>query len=135
MPRKDPIAREALRYYSGQYLPEVSGSWASVEREHLHHAFVELSLELASINLDTGDFNAALTICHNLISNDPGLEEAHRVAMRIHAAQGNRAAVIQQYNDLKSTLQAQMGIPPSNLTETLTVAAVTSNLSAPPSLA
>ena len=116
---KSTVTSEALQVYTGHYLPEVSDSWASVEREHLHHAFIELSLDLASLNLDSGDYNSALAICHNLISNDPGLEEAHRVAMRIHAAQGNRAAIIQQYNDLKSTLQAQMGILPSTLTEAL----------------
>ena len=113
------VAREATQCYTGQYLPEVSGSWTSVEREHLHQAFIELSLELASLNLDSGEFSDALNICHHLIANDPGLEEAHRVAMRIHAAQGNRAAVIQQYNELKSTLRAQMGIPPSSITENL----------------
>ena len=113
------VAREAMQYYTGQYLPEVNGAWTSVEREHLHQAFIELSLELASLNFDSGEFSDALTICHHLIANEPGLEEAHRVAMRIHAAQGNRAAVIQQYNDLKSTLHAQMGIPPSPITESL----------------
>lgn len=111
--------QEVLQLYQGPYLPETDSTWAVIEREHLNRLFVDTSLKLAQISYEKGDFKFALSICHHLISHTPYLEEAHRMAMQIHAAQGNRAAVIQQYNHLKRTLQSQMGIPPSTQTETL----------------
>jgi ATP/maltotriose-dependent transcriptional regulator MalT len=111
--------REALQIYQGQYLPETDGAWAAIEREHLNRLFIETSLKLALSSFETGEYNYALSICHRLISQNPYLEEAYRLAMQIHAAQGNRAAVIQQYNTLKRSLQNQMGVPPSSQTEML----------------
>jgi DNA-binding SARP family transcriptional activator len=111
--------QEAIQVYNGIYLPEINGTWASVEREHLQQAYVDIRLKLADSSLEEGEFHSAITICNNLILEDPVLEEAHRVAMRAYAAMGNRAAIIQQYNMLKNKLLAEMGITPSTQTETL----------------
>ena len=90
-----------------------------MEREHLHQAYIEIRLKLASTNLEVGEFHSAISICNNLILEDPMLEEAHRVAMRAYAAMGNRTAIIQQYNMLKHKMLVEMGITPSSQTETL----------------
>jgi LuxR family transcriptional regulator, maltose regulon positive regulatory protein len=111
--------REALRLYHGEYLPDVYEAWATIEREHLNRLFVETSIQLARTGFERGEFSYAMKVCQALIEKNPFLEEAHRMAMQIYAAQGDRASVIQQYNSLKRSLQSQMGVLPSPQTETL----------------
>jgi LuxR family transcriptional regulator, maltose regulon positive regulatory protein len=113
------IYREAIQLYKGRFLPEVYGSWVTVEREHLHRAYIDISLKLAANNLEIGEYNFALTICNDLILANPILEEAYRVAMRAYAAQGNQAGIMEQYHALRMHLESEMGLPPSTQTERL----------------
>ncbi|MBE0698094.1 MAG: transcriptional regulator, partial [Anaerolineaceae bacterium] len=46
-------------------------------------------------------------------------EEAHRIAMRVHGARGNRAMVIKQYEQCSQILEDELGVIPSNLTHKL----------------
>jgi two-component SAPR family response regulator len=108
-----------LKLYQGAFLPETDGTWAMIEREQLNRQFIETSLNLAKNSFETGEFNFALKVCNNVISHNPYLEEAYRVAMQVHAAQGNRAAIVKQYNQLKDSLMTQLGVMPSRQTETL----------------
>jgi DNA-binding SARP family transcriptional activator len=44
------------------------------------------------------------------------MEEIHRLAMRAHAAMGNRAAIIRQFDRCQQILLEEVNAPPSSQT-------------------
>lgn len=110
---------EALQHYRGAYLPETDGAWALAERERLWQIAAAAMLRLAGLQLAQGGCESALESCRRLLAEDPCLEEAHRLAMRAHAALGNRAALVRQFERCRQLLSDEMGVPPSPQTELL----------------
>ncbi len=106
----DKIAclQEAINLYRGPYLPEVMGSWVLPERERLWRVYSSAVLELAQLQLEQGLESDALENCLDLLLVDPCLESAHRLAMQIHAALGDRAALIRQYEHCCRTLKEEV---------------------------
>ncbi len=105
--------------YNGPYLPELDGLWVSAEREGLSQAWVEAMLALARLHLEEGEFAFALDNCQRILTHDPCQEEAHRLAMRVHAALGNRAGVTRQFERCRQALLEEANAPLSGETETL----------------
>lgn len=110
---------EAIRLYRGEYLPEVEGMWAWLERERLGQLYVDACLRMADLHCDSGEYPEALELCQTALAVDPCLEDAHRTAMRIHAASGNRAAVIRQYELCETSLREEFDASPSEQTHSL----------------
>jgi len=109
----------AIELYRGPFFPEADGTWAWTEREHLREAFFNACLDLARLQLESRQYNEALENCHRVLNEDPCLEEAHRLAMKIYAAQGNRAAITRQFEYCRQILHQEINVPPSPQTETL----------------
>ncbi len=111
--------REALHLYQGSYLQFTDQNWVVLEREHLRLAFVEAGLSLGQLLLEAQDYLSVLETCKRLLAEDPCLEAVHRLAMRAHAAIGNRAAVARQFETCGSILKQQLDVSPSEETEQL----------------
>jgi LuxR family maltose regulon positive regulatory protein len=111
--------RSALRFYRGTYMPLVEGTWFLVERERLHQIYIEALLSYTNLQLETMQYEAALTSCQQALNEDPYLEAAHRLAMRAHAALGNNAAVVRQYELCSQKLLNDIGTTPSPQTQAL----------------
>lgn len=109
----------ALNIYRGPYLPGVDGVWAAIERENLEHRFQEAALELARLQLEAGELSAALQTSQRALERDSCREDAHRLAMQIFAAMGNRAGVVHQYERCERLLLEELGVPPSPQTTEL----------------
>lgn len=109
----------AVELYDGPFLPNVDGVWVWPLREQLRQAFLTAVLELAEHHLEAGDLSAALKWCQRALAEDPCLEEAHRLAMRVYAAMGNRAAVVRQFELCRQALLQEVNVPPSPQTEDL----------------
>jgi two-component SAPR family response regulator len=109
----------AIHIYKGTYLPEIEGEWAWWERERLRKAHMDATIRLAELHLETGRPTSALEFCRRALSEDPCLEEAHRLAMRSHAAIGNRAAVVRQFKRCQQALLEEVNVPPSSQTMAL----------------
>lgn len=107
---------EALRLYRGPYLPEAEGTWVMPEREALAEAHRQASLALARLYLGERQPGLTLRICRRLLAEDPCLEEAHRLAMRAHAARGNMASVVRQFEACQRALQEEIQVLPSSQT-------------------
>jgi LuxR family maltose regulon positive regulatory protein len=103
----------AIQIYKGPYLPEVEGEWVWWERERLAQAYTEANLQLAQFYLERKDYRVSLDYCQRLLAEDPYLEEAYRLAMRAHAAMGNRAAVARQFERCRQVLLHEINAPPS----------------------
>jgi LuxR family maltose regulon positive regulatory protein len=109
----------ALSIYKGPFLPETEGEWAWWERERLSQAHLEAIIRLAELHLESGKHASSLEYCQLALTEDPCLEEAHRLAMRAHAALGNRADVVRQFKQCQQVLLDEVKVPPSAQTMTL----------------
>jgi LuxR family maltose regulon positive regulatory protein len=109
----------AIHLYKGSYLPEVEGTWAWPERERLWRAYVQAILELAEFHLAMREFEVTLKYCRRVLAQDPCLEEAHRLAMRVYATMGNRAATALQFDRCRQALLEEIDAPPSPQTQAL----------------
>lgn len=110
---------QALGYYGGTYLPDTEAGWVYVERERFHQMYLDTTLRLAELTFTCGAHDTALEWCQRVLAEDPCLEDAHRLAMRIYAAIGNRAGVARQYSLCQKALQEEIAAPPSPQTEEL----------------
>jgi LuxR family maltose regulon positive regulatory protein len=111
--------RAAIRLYKGPYLPEIEGDWAWLQREQLAQAYMEAVLTLARLHLEAKEYGVALEYCRRALAEDSCQEEAHRLAMRVHAATGNRAAVVRQFERCRQALLNEVNVPPSSQTTSL----------------
>jgi ATP/maltotriose-dependent transcriptional regulator MalT/two-component SAPR family response regulator len=109
----------AVRLYKGSYLPGLEETWNLSERERLYRLFLDSLLQLSELYLEGGQYQVALDYSHRALGEDPCLEAAHRLAMRIHAALGNRAAVARQYERCRQALLEEINATPSPQTQTL----------------
>jgi ATP/maltotriose-dependent transcriptional regulator MalT/DNA-binding SARP family transcriptional activator len=106
----------ALKIYSGPYLPEAEGGWATAERERLKTIYIQAILEVGELYFEKKDYIAALEWCQSALDEEPYMEEGHRLAMRIHGARGNRAGVSRQFEQCKYLLKKEIDAAPSSET-------------------
>ena len=111
--------RAAIDLYRGPYLPDVDETWAWVERERLERIYGDILLQLGRIYFEDDQFQSALELSQQLLTLDSCNEDAHRLSMQIHAAMGNRAGIVRQFQLCERTLLAEIDAPPSPQTEAL----------------
>ena len=111
--------RLGTELWHGSYLLGVDADWAWPERQRLEKACLEALRQLAQLQRQTGDHEAALQTCQRALEVDPLLEDFHRLAMQLYADRGDRLAVIWQYQACRDALRTQLDLPPSEETQTL----------------
>ena len=79
----------------------------------MRQIYIEVGLELSSQYLASDQASEALAFCLKVLAEDPCLEDAHRLAMRIHAASGNRVAIVNQYEQCRRVIAAEIDAEPS----------------------
>ena len=62
------------------------------------------------------DYAGALTTCEQMIHLDSCWEEAHRLAMSLYAATGNRAEIVRQFEQCRLALHKELNLSPSEQT-------------------
>jgi two-component SAPR family response regulator len=69
--------------------------------------------------MEIGRLEEALKVCGIVLESDPLIEEVYRLKMRVYAAQGDRVAVLRQYQTCSDIFRDELGIKPSKETEEL----------------
>jgi LuxR family maltose regulon positive regulatory protein len=111
--------RAATRLWRGPYLQDLDAIWAWPERQRLEQACLEAFRQLAELHRQAGNLESAVQACQRALEVNPCREDIHRLAMHLHADQGDRMAVIWQYQACRSALHADLDILPSEETEAL----------------
>lgn len=109
----------AVSVYKGRLLPDIDSEWVIEKREYFQRKFFEANLLLSKHFLSKGEYGKVLEYCQTLLNLDVTNEEAHRLAMKSHAARGNRNEVVKQYNLCVNMLRKEYGIAPSKETTQL----------------
>ncbi|MBG0785850.1 MAG: tetratricopeptide repeat protein [Anaerolineaceae bacterium] len=118
---KDKIQflKTAIDYYKGEYLSEIDEIWAITDRQRYYQMYLDALMRLAAMYMERKAYKTALRYCYQALTEDACLEDAHRLAMRIHAATGNRAAIVRQYERCRVALNKEISAPPSQQTREL----------------
>jgi LuxR family maltose regulon positive regulatory protein len=111
--------RAATKLWNGPYLQDLDANWAWPERERLKETCLEAFKQLATALHQEGQVQAALQACRGALHIEPCREDFYRLAMRLHAEQGDRLAVIWQYQACSKALREELDVAPSEETEAL----------------
>lgn len=117
--QRKPHLLNAIKQYRGIFLPNVDGTWVLAERERLSQQYIGCLLKLAMLYFETKDYPSSLETCQEILKEDPCQESAHRIAMQVYAAIGNRALVIRQYEMCCEALLNEVDAQPSYQTKAL----------------
>lgn len=115
------------RILERELLPDWYDAWVLFERERLRqlrlHALEALALWLA----DEGRYGEAVESALAALRDDELRESAHRILIRIHLDEGNRAEAIRDFQRYKHLLRCRLGLNPSTDLERLVALAAPSN--------
>ena len=117
---------KAIQQYRGDYLADFDQLWVMAERERYRRMYLDALVQSAEFFYQEMELVSALKYCQQALDEDPVLEAVHRLIMQIHAASGNKAEVIRQYEQCRSVLMETFGVPPSQQTRDLFDALVNS---------
>jgi len=115
----------AMALYGGDLLEDLNARseefevWLRAERARFRNLAVEALAALAEQQAGAGEAEAAIAACQRLLQLDPLHEPAHRLLMRLLAAQGRRAAALRQYQVCEETLRDELGAEPEAETRRL----------------
>ena len=112
-PRAISLYRQALDHYQGEYLPDtLYEDWASAERERLTALYLVGATRLSRLLLDEGVPVEMTLWCQRVLAIDACWEEAYRLLMQAHLAQGNRPLALRVYQQCRQVLATELGIEP-----------------------
>jgi len=110
---------DAMRLYDGEFLGDRYESWAEDLRAQIALQHEELLVDLASLYFEEKKYSIALHLYSKLLERNPFREEIHCKAMMCHHYAGDRHAVREQFDRLKTLLRDELGVEPLPDTATL----------------
>ena len=105
-------ARSAVELYRGEFLEEVYDSWVEEPRAYYQGLYFTTLKDLADHHHRAGDYEQSIAYCKMILSRDAYREDVHRQLMDSYAHIGNRAALREQYENLKTLLREELGVDP-----------------------
>jgi DNA-binding SARP family transcriptional activator len=116
----------AVALYKGDFMSGFSVSqsseydnWQTIQREWLRRELAYTLRRLCDFYGDTADYEAALEHANHWLMLDPLHEPAHRMLMRLYAANGQRTEAIRQYQRCVELLDSELATPPEEETNRL----------------
>jgi DNA-binding SARP family transcriptional activator len=97
----------------GELLPGWYDDWALIESERLHQLRLHALEALAELLVDARRHSQAIQVALAAVALDPLRESSHRAVVRAHAAEGNAAEALRQYEQFRTALRDALGIEPS----------------------
>lgn len=98
---------------SGEILPDWYEDWVAIERERLRqlrlHALESLEQQL----VQAGNLAQAIDVGLAAVAAEPLRESVHRVLIRAHLAEGNKAEAMRQFDAYRTLLWDELGLGPS----------------------
>src|SRR5215510_9082962 len=107
----------AIKLYRGEFMQGCYEDWVEEQRSYYHEQYLHMLETLAVAALGQEEWPRTLQLAQKILRDDPYREDIHCLVMRTHAAQGNRAAVKEQYESLRSLLRKELGIEPASETQ------------------
>jgi non-specific serine/threonine protein kinase len=120
MVRGDAASLEqAVALYRGPLLEGCLEEWVVPEREAREQSYLSAQETLAQHSLECKDFTAAVQRLRQVVALDPLRESSQRSLMQALASDGDYAAAVQVYRDLRLLLQRELNTTPDPATTAL----------------
>jgi LuxR family maltose regulon positive regulatory protein len=107
----------AIRLYRGEFMHGCYEEWVEEQRSYYNERYQHMLEILAGVAFAQKEWLNSLQLAQQILRDDPYREDIHCLIMRAQAAQGNRAAVKEQYENLRSLLRKELGIEPASETQ------------------
>ncbi len=107
----------AIKLYRGEFMSGCYDDWVEEQRSYYNEQYLHMLETLALAAHSQEEWPRALQLANQILRDDPYREDIHCLVMRTHAAQGNRAAVKEQYETLRGLLRKELGIEPASETQ------------------
>lgn len=104
---------KANELYRGEFMAGVYEDWAEERRNYYVEQYSRVLNALAKLAFSDKSWSNALKYSNAILQNDPFREDAHRLIMKIYAAQGKRSAVVEQFEALQALLKKELGVSPA----------------------
>jgi DNA-binding SARP family transcriptional activator len=102
----------AASIYAGPFLEDVDAEWALRERRELEGLYTEVLRMVVQRLSDAGLYEAAIPHARRWVDTEPLAEEAHRALMRLYGASGRPARALQQFEEIRLSLDSELGVKP-----------------------
>lgn len=99
------------------FLPNVEAPWIEAQRSVLRSMLRRAMQCLVQISAANNEPLLAIQHAEELIELDPLRETSYQLLMRIHAADGDRAAALRVFAQCRERLREELGVSPSPQTE------------------
>lgn len=103
----------AHEIYRGEYMAGVYEDWAEERRNFYAEQNSRVLNALAKLAFTDKSWSSALKFAGEILKNDPFREDAHRLIMKVYAAQGKRSSVVEQFETLQNILKKELGVTPA----------------------
>lgn len=117
--RAEDLWRQAVDLYQGPMLPSLYTDWIERRRHTAEELYMEALLGMSECSRSRRDYRGALRWLGRALDIDPLREDIHRSLMITYSKMGERHLVAKQYELLRQHLRREMGIMPSQETESL----------------
>ena len=118
--------RRAAQLYRGDFLAgfiledsQPFDEWLVLNREGLRRQALEVFVHLAAYHAARSERAQALRYVYRQLELEPWREEAHRLAMRLLALDGQRIAALAQYETCRKVLREELDLEPEAQTTAL----------------
>lgn len=109
----------AVNLYGGPLLPDLYDDWLLDWRERLRQQWLDALTQLAAQAVEAKTWETAVSAAQTLLQEEPLRETHYRRLMRLHQAQGDRAAALRVYQTCVDVLQTELSVPPAAATRAL----------------
>lgn len=103
----------AYELYRGEFMAGVYDNWAEDRRHYFSEQHSRVLNALAKLSYGDKRWASAIKFANEILQADPYREDAHRLIMKTYAAQGKRAALVEQFEDLQNLLKKELGVEPA----------------------
>lgn len=103
----------AYGLYRGEFMAGVYDNWAEERRHYFFEQFSRILNALAKQAFSDRRWSSVLKHSNEILKTDPFREDAHRLILKTYAAQGKRASVVEQYENLQKLLKQELGVEPA----------------------
>lgn len=103
----------ANELYRGEFMAGVYETWAEERRGFFAEQHARVLNALAKLAFGDKSWSNALKFAGEILKSDPFREDAHRLVMKVYAAQGKRSSVVEQFETLQNLLKNELGVAPA----------------------
>jgi LuxR family maltose regulon positive regulatory protein len=113
------LYEQAVNLYRGEYLQNYYYDWLFPERRRLTQAYLSTLRTLADYHYSHERYTRSLELLERALRVDNLQEDIYCQSMRVLAALGDRAGLVQQYQEMKKILAKELDMEPLPATENL----------------